>query len=227
MKILGIIPARAGSKGIKNKNVQLVGGKTLIEWSLIIKSENLLPKIIISTDSYEYENIAVAKGASSYGLRSSIYARDESKSFAIIEDLVSKDITLGDYSHVLLLQPTFPFRYQRDLEEMVTLSKRKNGLSVVSVSQLEEPHPFKLKVIDDDGFVSSFLSGKNSEIPRQELPNVYVLNGGYYLTRVSDLLREKSFLPKKTIPYLMDKRVNIDTQQDLEYARYYFENEWE
>ena len=109
---------------------------------------------------------------------------------------------------------------------MVTLSKRNNGVSVVSVSQLEEPHPFKLKVIDDEGLISSFLSGTSSEIPRQELPNVYVLNVGYYITKVIDLLREKSFLPKKTIPFLMDKRVNIDTQQDLEFARYYFENEW-
>ena len=226
MKVLAIIPARSGSKGIKDKNIQLIGGKTLIEWCLILKEHKQISEIIISTDSKKYEKIALNNGAISVGLRSKEFSYDNSKSYEIINDLSNKGFNLSNFTHIILLQPTFPFRLKNELDEIINLSKKNDGLSVVSVSKLEDPHPFKLKKINNSGFVTSFFKETSSETPRQQLPDAYKVNGGYYFVKIDHLLSEETFLPLKTLPFHMETRVNIDNEEDLEFARFFYENNW-
>lgn len=119
------------------------------------------------------------------------------------------------YEYLVLLQPTSPIRKPKDIENMINLLKEKNADACVSVTQFEEPHPFKLKSIDNDGYVKSFIDGTTSEVPRQSLPKAYALNGAIYITKIETILNEKTFLPQKTVPYIMDTNINIDSEEDF------------
>lgn len=214
MKVLAIIPARCGSKGFPHKNIAKIGGKTLLELAVNIGlSCDIVDDVYISTDCIEYEKIALKAGAKSLGLRPEHLATDTAKSIDAIIDILEKVDTTYDY--VVLLQPTSPLRRPEDIKNMIEKIIEKNADASVSVVQLDEPHPYKLKAIDETGYIKPFIDGAISEIPRQLLPKVYALNGAFYITKASVVLREKTFLPKHTIPYIMDKLINIDTEEDF------------
>jgi len=214
MKVLAIVPARCGSKGFPNKNIAKIGDKTLLELAIKVGLDcKSVDDIYISTDCKEYENIALNAGGKSLGLRPDEFATDSTKSIDVVIDLINR---LEDsYEYLVLLQPTSPIREPQDIENMINLLKEKNADACVSVTQFEEPHPFKLKSIDNDGYVKSFIDGTTSEVPRQSLPKAYALNGAIYITKIETILNEKTFLPKKTVPYIMDTNINIDSEEDF------------
>lgn len=214
MKVLAIVPARCGSKGFPNKNIAKIGDKTLLELAVKVGLDcQAIDDVYVSTDCKEYENIAVNAGAKSLGLRPEEFATDSAKSIDVVIDLINR---LEDsYEYLVLLQPTSPIRKPKDIENMINLLKEKNADACVSVTQFEEPHPFKLKSIDNDGYVKSFIDGTTSEVPRQSLPKAYALNGAIYITKIETILNEKTFLPKKTVPYIMDTNINIDSEEDF------------
>ena len=94
--------------------------------------------------------------------------------------------------------------------------------AVVSVSKIEEPHPYKLKSIQN-GYLVPFINNTTSELPRQKLPSVYKLTGAYYLIKADILYREKTFFPKNTIPMITKNVVNIDTENDLLFAQFLYQ----
>ena len=173
----------------------------------------MIDDIYVSTDCQEYENIALNAQAKSLGLRSKDLATDTANSIDVAIDLIQRLKTKYDY--LILLQPTSPIREPKDIDTMLTLLQDNSADACVSISPLEEPHPYKLKSINEFGYVSPFIDGKTSEIPRQLLPKVYALNGAIYITRIKTILEEKTFLPKKTLPYVMDHTINIDTEEDF------------
>mgnify|MGYP001182511260 CR=1 FL=1 len=196
MKILAIVPARSGSKGLPNKNLAKIGNKTLLELAIKVGLDcKIIDDVYVSTDCKEHERKALSAGAKSLGLRSKEYATDISNTIDVVIDLIKK--LEKKYDFLVLLQPTSPIREPRDIENIIDLIKEKNADACVSVTQFEEPHPFKLKSIANDGYIMSFLDGKTSEIPRQLLPKVYALNGAIYVTKVKKIIDEKTFLPKK------------------------------
>ena len=166
--------------------------------------------VYVSTDCKEYENIALKAGAKSLGLRLPEFATDSAKSIDVVIDLINS--LEEKYHYLVLLQPTSPIREPKDIDYMINLL---NVDACVSVSQFDEPHPFKLKSIDSNGYVKSFIDGTTSEVPRQSLPKVYALNGAIYITKVETILNEKTFLPKKTMPYIMNTNINIDSEEDF------------
>lgn len=223
MKILAIIPARCGSKGFPNKNIAKIGNKTLLELAVNMGVQSdLVDDVYISTDCEAYEKIAINAGASSLGLRPKELATDSAKSIDAIIDVMQKIKEV--YTHVVLLQPTSPLRKPSDIEQMIALMEEQNADASVSVVQLEEPHPYKLKSIDTDGYIKPFMKGTTSEVPRQSLPKVYALNGAIYITKTKVILKEKTFLPKKTIPYLMQNNINIDTEEDFLFLESMYKN---
>ena len=214
MKVLAIVPARCGSKGFPNKNIAKIGDKTLLELAVKVGLDcKIVNDVHVSTDCKEYEYIALNAGAKSLGLRPEEFATDSAKSIDVVLDLINR---LEDsYDYLVLLQPTSPIREPRDIENMISIIKEKNADACVSVIQFEEPHPFKLKSIDSYGYVKSFIDGTTSEVPRQSLPKAYALNGAIYITKIETILNEKTFLPKKTVPYIMDTNINIDSEEDF------------
>jgi len=214
MKVLAVVPARSGSKGFPNKNIAKIKGKTLIELAVKVAMDcSIINDVYISTDSKEYEDIAILAGAKSHELRPKELANDTAKSIDVIIDLINK--LEKEYDYLVLLQPTSPIRKAEDIENMLKNIIENKADASVSVYELEEPHPYKLKSITEDGFVKPFVEGTTSEIPRQLLPKVYALNGAIYVTKVNAILNKKTFLPEKTLSYIMEENINIDSEEDF------------
>mgnify|MGYP000114916828 CR=1 FL=1 len=223
MKIIAIIPARGGSKGIPRKNLVTLNKKPLIEYTIkaAIQSQ-CFESVIVSTDDEEIAMVSRSLGASVPFLRPSKLSNDKAKSVDAIIDCLNRLDT--DYDAVCLLQPTAPLRNVHDIRKSLELYLDHKGDcdSLVSICRLEEPHPFKLKAIND-GYVIPFLPGKSSELPRQDLPPAYILTGAIYITDIKVLKEKKSFFGNKTIPYYMpeERAVNIDSIKDIYLAEYY------
>jgi len=213
-KILAIIPARCGSKGFPHKNVALLSGQTLLELAIRVGLDcRIVDDVYVSTDCSRYEEIALKTGARSLGLRAEKFSGDKAKSVDVVIDMMYQ--LNRQYDYVVLLQPTSPIRQPQDIEKMISLLEAHHADACVSVYRVEEPHPYKMKKINSEGYVESFLEGTTSEVPRQSLPEAYALNGAIYIVKTEILLSENTFLPGKTIPYLMDTYINIDTESDF------------
>jgi len=218
LKILGIIPARKGSKGIPNKNfIKVSKKKRLIDFTITeaLKSK-FISKLALSTDDTKIMKYSRKYKIDYFIKRSKKYSQDNSKSIDVVLDVLKKT---RDFNAdlIMLLQPTSPLRKSSHIDSSIKLlcKNYKKYNSLVSVSYLEEPHPYKLKKIKNK-FLVSFIKNKNSEIPRQKLEKVYKLNGCIYLIKKNVLKTKKTFF-NKTLPFIMDKKfsLNIDTIDDL------------
>ena len=211
MKSVAIIPARCGSKGFKDKNIAKVDGKTLIEWAIeVAKKSKYIEDIYISTDCKKYEEIALKTGAKSLGLRDKNLASDTAKTYDVVLDLIAK--INKNYDYIVLLQPTSPIRKAKDIDFMI--ENIGNFDAMVSVSKIDEPHPHKMKIIEDNK-LKPFIKDSSSEIARQLLPEVYKLTGAIYLIKYDSFFKEKTFLSENTKPYISDNwNINIDSIDD-------------
>lgn len=210
MTAIAIIPCRSGSKGFPGKNITKINDLTLIEYAVrVAKQTQSIDDVYVSTDSKEYEDIAISAGAKSLGLRPSHLATDGAKSMDVVLDfLKTLDKT---FDHVVLLQPTSPMRSGREIEEMIRLLDNYNA--AVTVERVDEPHPYKMMVIEDHK-LKPFIRDAVAERPRQEMPAVYRLNGAIYCIRMKCLLAEKTFFPKDTYGYVTSRKINIDSEDD-------------
>lgn len=221
--ILAVIPARSGSKGILNKNIVDLLGKPLIYYTIreALKVRKL-GRILVSTDSEEIKSISENYGLEVPFLRPKNYADDHSRTIDVVIDILN---TLEEkyrevYDYVCLLQPTSPLRHSTDIEACINILIENNNDSIVSLCKIDEPHPIKMKLIKD-GLVIPFIEGSDSSIPRQELPDVYELNGAIYLSSVRSIKEKRSFFSDKCCPYIMppERSININNINDLILAR--------
>ena len=222
MFVLGVIPARGGSKGVKNKNIKLLAGKPLIAYTIEAAAASKLDDVIVSTDSEEIASIASTFGGNVPFLRPIELATDSAKAIPVIQH------ALNEYEKehqvkvdaVMMLQPTTPFRRAKDIDRAIDLLESSNGDSVISVINVEGHHPARMKYLDENNFLvdPSFCEAYENQ-PRQELQPMYLRNGAIYLTRV-DTLRANSFKGEKCIGLIMPQELstNIDTQFDFDLA---------
>lgn len=212
-RAIAVVPARSGSKGLPDKNIRQVGGRSLLEWAVLAgRSCTAIDEVIVSTDSPRYERIAVDAGASSYGLRPKTLSGDDAKTVDVLLDLLNK---IDDVDRIVLLQPTSPIRTSKDIAACLE-AIHGEWTAAISVSRVDEPHPYKLKLIDNSGELKAFVPGSSSEDPRQGLPPVYRLNGAIYAIDASALVASRSFFPEKTRAYEMPGPVvNIDCEDDI------------
>jgi CMP-N,N'-diacetyllegionaminic acid synthase len=218
-KVVGLITARSGSKGFPDKNIALLNGITLIDHAIIAgKSSSFIEELYISTDSVEYEKIAVYAGAKSLGLRPESLASDSARSIDVIKNFIEIS-GLNDEDIIVLLQPTSPVRTGKQIDSSVMLHQ-KYGESVASVAIVDEPNPYKLKVIDEKNTLKPFIRCADSEIPRQELPKSYQLTGGIYVSSVSNILKKGSLFSDNTLPLIVEDFCNVDSCLDLEFLKF-------
>tara|TARA_B100000989_G_C19501208_1_gene454368 strand:- start:21 stop:728 length:708 start_codon:yes stop_codon:yes gene_type:complete len=215
-KTLVIIPARKNSKGILNKNLIDINGKPLIDFTLKFISDNgLTQNTIISTDSTDILNYA-----KKYNLKNELRPSSLSKDNSSIIDVIIYEmnkLNLKSFKYILLLQPTSPLRKRDQLVDIFKKFLNNNKIkSVVSVTKLEEPHPHKLKKIEN-GIIKPFLLNTTSEISRQLLPTCYKLNGSFYISDINYFLKKKSFFSDYTYSLIMNnsESINIDSVDDL------------
>lgn len=216
-KVLGIIPARKGSIGIRNKNFVRVNDKRLIDYTMLAaKKSKLLTKIVLSTDDDRIIKLSKKYKFDFTIKREKKYSTDYAKSIDVALDVLRK-IKNFNADLIMLLQPTSPLRKSSHIDDSIKLfcKNYKKYNSLVSVCFLEEPHPYKLKKIKNK-FLVPFIKNSNSEIPRQKLDKVYKLNGSIYLIKKKILENKKTFF-HKTLPYIMEEKfsLNIDTINDL------------
>lgn len=218
-KVIGFVPARAGSKGVVGKNIKLLGGRPLINWTLdAAKSAGIFDDIVVSSDSDEILKVAQEQDVSVVK-RPDVLSGDTVETIDVVLDYIrSSELSGADI--VILLQPTCPFRKPSDIRQAVDFLKENKSpgvKSVVSVVDVGGTHPFRMKRIINGELVDYIDQGFEDMRPRQVLPKAYIRSGSIYAARVSDIEKTKSLVPRPTAPLLEDssEAVNIDSYLDF------------
>lgn len=228
MKILGIIPARSKSKGIKNKNIKLIHGKELIYYTVKrAKESKIINYLISSTDSKKYENIFKRYGIWTPILRPKNLSTDTSN---IIDTLIYKTklvekIKNIKFDYVVLLQPTSPNRMKGEIDKTIKKIINSKSDSLISLCNLNSTHPEKMKIIKNNK-VLSYLNGSKENPPRQKLEKLYVPSGNIYIVKRDILIKKKSLIGKKQTFHIIKQKdyVNIDDNDGLNIAKIKLKN---
>lgn len=222
MKILGLIPARGGSKGVPGKNIKSLCGKPLLQYTWeSAKESRLLAKTILSSDDKNIIEIAENFGLHSAFVRPAEFAKDTTPSIEVIKHAIQFFQEKGEiFDAVCLLQPTTPLRSHDLIDFCIEKFIEGNYDSLITVREVPEeynPH----WVFEEKQGSLKIATGENEIIPRrQELPKSYFRDGAIYLTKVDVILNQNSLFGNKIGFYNTEntRYVNIDTPEDWEKA---------
>ena len=219
MKILGLIPARGGSKGVPKKNIKLLGGKPLIEYSIkTALGIPLIDTLVVSTDDKEIADISEELGAFVPGLRPKSLATDESPTIDTVIYVLNQLKSRGlSFDAIILLQPTSPFRTSVSIQYSIEKFIKNKYDSLFSVLKVPSHfNPYWVYASSADETLSLAVEQESIISRRQDLPNCYIRSGDIYIVKSEIVLSEKSLYGKSIGYYLMDKdlHVNIDTNED-------------
>ena len=221
-KILALIPARGGSKGIKGKNIILLAGKPLIAYSIeAAQNSKYIDSTVVTTDSEKIAEVAKQYGARVPFLRPTELAADTSKTIdAVLHAIKTLKSLSEEYDVLVLLQPTQPLRTTDDIDRAIELYYEKGKKGIVSISLVDDS-PLLIRSIDTEGKLVNLLS-QNSTCRRQDMPEYYKVNGCIYINKIDEINENTSFNDNK-IPFIMTKEhsVDIDEVSDLWIAEYY------
>ena len=216
IKLLGIIQQK-NSSSIKNKNFLKIGNKRIIDHSIniLIKSKYISHKFI-DTDSIEIANYR--KIWNKYTL---LKTKKINKNSPVYKTIFNSILKLEKYyklkfDAIILLQPTSPLRTIKHVNEAIRSFIKLKSTTMVSISPIEEPHPYKIFKIKNKKMIS-LINHQRKNLNRQFLPKFYKLNGAIYIVKRNFFIKEKKFISKKSNYYLMkDKEsINLDTEKDL------------
>lgn len=217
--ILGLIPARGGSKGIPSKNIARLGNRPLIAWTIeSARSSLLLDRFICSTDSPEIRDLAQKLGCEAPFLRPTTLAADDSRSVDVA--LHALDHLDQSYDYILLLQPTTPFRQASEIDGIITQGVDEDADLTVSVSAAKK-HPSALYGLEN-GTLIPYLNADRECTRRQDMPPTYERNGSLFLAKREFLLAKRTYHSACTRAFLTAgySFLDIDTPNDLDYANY-------
>lgn len=229
-RVLAIIPARGGSKGIPKKNIYSLTGKPLIEYTFdAAKGSKLINRTILSTDDNEIAEVGRRNKIEVPFIRPKELAEDNTPTLPVIkhavEFLESKQNYTADI--ILLLQPTAPLRKSYHIDEALgLLINNPDADSVVSITEV--PHQynpyFVMKI--EDGLLRFYHSESAKYTRRQDLPDVYSRNGAIYAFYLKTLKDKNSIYGDTCLPYVMsfEESVNIDNAYDLKIAEMFLQH---
>lgn len=220
MEILGIVPARGGSKGIIRKNLRKINGHPLIKYTIDeAKKSKLISRVIVSTDDEEIASISKGLGAEVPFLRDFIMGEDDVPLVPtlfqyVINDLSSKESYNPDVA--VMLQPTSPLRNSKDIDKCITRFLRRDVDFVTSISEVDV-HPYRTRTIDSNGILSPIIDNQLVYAQRQELPSAYFFNGAVYVSSPEVLNSQKDLRKMVWAGVEIDKKrsLDIDTEEDL------------
>lgn len=216
-RILGLIPARGGSKGIKDKNIRDLCGKPLIAYSIEAAMNcELIDDVVVTTDSRTIADVALSYGAEVPFLRPSELASDTSKTIDAVLHALNELEKLGKvYDYLVLLQPTQPLRTADHISEALKTFVSNGCKGLVSVSQVND-HPILIRSILETGELAPLL-GRDSTCRRQDMPPYYRVNGCIYINKVDEICYETGF-NDNVVPYIMDRASSIDIDEEMDLA---------
>lgn len=217
-RVIAIIPARSGSKGLKDKNIRSLCGKPLLAYTIeTAQASGLFDCIHVSTDSGRYAEIARNYGADVPFLRNSQYALDNSITWEVVGDVLEQYKNIAkEFDVVAVLQPTSPLRSKKNIIESNKMFYHKNANTIISVCESEHS-PYWNNTIHDDGNMEGFIKTEYWGKTRQELPQTYRINGAIYWIRVDVLNNLKNLYDDKCFAYIMSKYESIDIDDELDF----------
>lgn len=223
MRILGVIPARGGSKGVPGKNIRLLGGKPLLAYTVAAAAgSRRLTRTLVSTDDQTIADVARDAGAEVPFLRPSELAGDSARAVPVIQHAITfAEAEEGQrYDAVVMLQPTTPFRTTEDLDGALELLATSGSDSVISVVDVAGHHPARMKYLEGDRLLDPPFCETEENQPRQELRPMFLRNGAIYATRREVLMTRGSFKGDDCRAWIMpaERSVNIDTALDFHWA---------
>lgn len=217
-KILAVIPARGGSKGIPRKNIQIVAGKPLISWTILeAKKSKYLDRVILSSDDEQIIAVANEYGCETPFIRPNNIARDDTPG---VEPVLHAIGMLPEFDLVALLQPTSPLRIALDIDTCIELCISEKAPACVSLSK-SKFNPYWIRMLTKNLRLTPLTGYEENIYCRQDLPAYYTLNGAVYVADCTWLANNKSFLSENTIGYVMptERSLDIDTEFDLNIFR--------
>jgi N-acylneuraminate cytidylyltransferase len=221
MRVLGIIPARGGSKAIPGKNLVDLGGIPLLHWTAHAALGSGLTATVLSTDDAAIAEAGRAAGIDVPFARPAELATDHASSIDVaLHALDAVETSAEAFDAIMLLQPTSPFRTSADIDAAIAQLERTGSDSVISMVDVGGHHPARMKSLDGDRLVDPPYAEAVENQPRQELEPLLIRNGAIYLTRAA-ILRTRSFRGSDARAMIMpaERSINIDTPLDLIVAR--------
>jgi len=218
-KVLAIIPARAGSKGIPGKNIKPIAGLPLINWTIRqCLAAKMLDKVIVSTDGEEIARIAREAGAEVPFLRPATFAQDHSPTSDVVIHALDYFSQVGvNYEMVAVLEPTSPLRKPLDIDRgIAVLKERSDAFSLVTVGEVHTEHPFIVKKIVGD-FVLPYVTGVQKIHQRQQADPAFFPYGVLYLARSEKFRELKTFYTERTLPLPIERWQNYEVDDELDF----------
>lgn len=220
LSVLGIVPARGGSKGLPRKNLAPLGGKPLLAYTAIAaRAARRLSRVVLSTEDDEIAAVGVALGLEVPFMRPPALAGDAVQTISVIQDVVRRLESDGHvYDAIFTLQPTTPLRRPEDIDGAIELFERTGADSVISFVDVGEKHPARMKAIDGEGRVYDPPFAEAIECQRrQDLPPLYLREGSIYLTRRDVVMEQHSIRGHDCRAWIVprDRACNIDDPFDL------------
>ena len=219
MTILGIIPARGGSKGVPGKNIKLLAGKPLLQYTVeVAQASKQLSRLILSSDDAAIIEVANTLNLEVPFVRPQNLAQDASPTLPVIQHALQFFISKGIcFDAVCLLQITSPFRTVDFLDKAISKFIESKADSLISVQEI--PHEFNphWAFVEDENNYLKVATGEKNIIPRrQELPSSFFRDGSIYITKTEVLKGENSLFGSKISHIKSPKEtyVNIDTMED-------------
>lgn len=219
MRVLGLIPARGGSKGVSRKNIRPLAGKPLLQWTAEAALEaRTLARVVLSTDDEEIANVGRDCGLSVPFMRPAELAADDTPTLPVVQHAIHMLEQLGNrFDAVCLLQPTSPFRTPTDIDTCVDLLATSGADAVISVLRVPSEHnPHWVYFRGSDGALS-LSTGELEPMPRRQLlPEAFHREGSVYVTRRDVVMGHNSLFGKRVLGYELPhaRTINIDTPTD-------------
>lgn len=219
-RVLALVPARSGSKGLPGKNIRDLCGSPLIQWSIDAGlSARTVDRVVVSTDGPEIATVAIACGASVPFLRPAELAGDDSSSIDVVIHALDALAQTGDvFDIVVLLEPTSPLREAVDIDNALARMQESLAGAIVSVCRAESSHPAFVVRQTNQGRLRPFLAGLPTGLRRQEIEPMFYLDGSIYASNVETLRQWRSFYHEDTAAYEVPKwkSFEIDDIEDFE-----------
>lgn len=221
-RVLALVPARSGSKGLPMKNVRMLHGKPLLSWPIdAARHSRYVDRVVASTDSEEYAKLAEIAGAEIPFLRPVEFSIDTAPSIAfILHALDTLDAAGDEYDYLVLLEPTSPLTEASDIDAALEtlVAHRANADAIVSVAELVSTHPAFAVSLNKEGLMHPYASKTFGQLPRrQDIEPLYSLDGSLYISSIKALRSQRGFCHERTLSHVMPhyKSFEVDDLVDF------------
>ena len=225
-KVFAIIPARSGSKGVPNKNIRELKGRSLLEWSIkACQKTKSINQIFLSTDSENYRELGIKCGAKAPFLRPEEISNDKSTDYEMVKhflDFLSKKGENPDY--LVHIRPTTPLRDPIIIDKAILTFLKNTQFTALRSVHLMSESAHKTFEISIDGALKPIFSEKTDldffNKPRQSFPNTYVANGYVDVLSCKFINESNCFHGDKVLPFLTPTTSEVDSEEDFDYLNY-------